>query len=78
MRKTDYSKKSLQLHKNKKGKLEIISKVRLKSKNDLSVAYTPGVAEPCRQIAKNPKDAYQYTIKGSSVAVVTNVQLFWD
>lgn len=72
MGKTDYFKKSLQVHKNKKGKLEVIPKVRLKSKNDLSIAYTPGVAEPCRQIAKNPKNAYQYTIKGNSVAVVTN------
>jgi malate dehydrogenase (oxaloacetate-decarboxylating) len=72
MGKTDYSKKSLQLHKNKKGKLEVVSKVQLRSKYDLSIVYTPGVAEPCRRIAKNPKDAYQYTIKGNSVAVVTN------
>ena len=68
----DYFKKSLELHKNKKGKLEIKSKVSLKNKNDLSIAYTPGVAEPCRQIAKNPLDVYKYTIKGNSVAVVTN------
>ena len=68
----DYFKKSLEVHKNKKGKLEIKSKVPLKNKNDLSIAYTPGVAEPCRQIAKNPLDAYKYTIKANSVAVVTN------
>ena len=68
----DYFKKSLELHKKKKGKLEIKSKFPLKNKNDLSIAYTPGVAEPCRQIAKNPLDVYKYTIKGNSVAVVTN------
>ncbi len=68
----DYFKKSLELHKKKKGKLEIKSKFPLKNKNDLSIAYTPGVAEPCRQIAKNPSDVYKYTIKGNSVAVVTN------
>lgn len=68
----DYFKKSLELHKKKKGKLEIKSKFPLKNKNDLSIAYTPGVAEPCRQIDKNPLDAYKYTIKGNSVAVVTN------
>jgi len=68
----DYFKKSLEIHKNKKGKLEIKSKLPLRNKNDLSIAYTPGVAEPCRQIAKNPLNAYKYTIKGNSVAVVTN------
>jgi len=68
----DYFKKSLELHKKKKGKLKIKSKFPLKNKNDLSIAYTPGVAEPCRQIAKNPLDVYKYTIKGNSVAVVTN------
>jgi len=68
----DYFKKSLALHKKKKGKLEIKSKVALENKNDLSIAYTPGVAEPCRKIFKNPSDVYQYTIKGNSVAVVTN------
>jgi len=68
----DYFKKSLELHKKKKGKLEIKSKFPLKNNNDLSTAYTPGVAEPCRQIAKNPADVYKYTIKGNSVAVVTN------
>ncbi len=68
----DYFKESLRLHKKEKGKLEIKSKFPLKNKTDLSIAYTPGVAEPCRQIAKNPANTYQYTIKGNSVAVVTN------
>jgi len=68
----DYYKKSLELHKKKKGKLEIKSKAPLRNKNDLSIAYTPGVAEPCRKIFKNPSDVYEYTIKGNSVAIVTN------
>jgi len=70
--KINYYKKSLLEHKKKKGKLAIVSKFSLKNKTDLSVAYTPGVAEPCRYIAKNPDDAYKYTIKANSVAVVTN------
>ena len=68
----DYYKKSLELHKKKKGKLEIKTKAPLRNKDDLSIAYTPGVAEPCRKIFKNSSDVYQYTIKGNSVAVVTN------
>ena len=68
----NYYKKSLELHKNKKGKLEIELKAPLNNKNDLSTAYTPGVAQPCLEIAKNPKEAYKYTIKANSVAVVTN------
>lgn len=71
-RKIDYFQKSLIEHKKKKGKIAIALKFPLKNKDDLSVAYTPGVAEPCKEIAKNPKDAYKYTIKGNSVAVVTN------
>jgi len=68
----NYAKKSLEVHRRKQGKLEIKSKLPLRNKTDLSIAYTPGVAEPCRRIARNPRDAYKYTIKGNSVAVVTN------
>ncbi len=68
----NYYKKSLELHQKQNGKLEIKSKVPLKNKTDLSIAYTPGVAEPCLKIAKNPAKAYKYTIKKNSVAVVTN------
>lgn len=69
----DYSKKSLEMHKLKKGKVAIISKFgRLKTKDDLSIAYTPGVAEPCREIAKDRSKAYDYTFKGNMVAVVTD------
>lgn len=68
----DYNKESLKLHQKLKGKLEIKSKVLLKTRSALSIAYTPGVAEPCRQIFKNKSSAYKYTIKSNSVAVVTD------
>ena len=70
--KHDYSKLSLELHKKNKGKLAIISKVPVKNKYDLSLAYTPGVAEPCKQIAKNINDVYTYTSKGNLIAVITD------
>lgn len=68
----DIQKESLLLHEKWKGKLEIISKAPVRTKYDLSVAYTPGVAEPCREIAKNRDDVYKYTMKGNLVAVVTD------
>ncbi|MEQ1502701.1 MAG: NADP-dependent malic enzyme [Myxococcota bacterium] len=54
------------------GKIEVIPTKPLRTQNDLSMAYTPGVAEPCRAIHRNPADAYRYTAKGNLVAVVTN------
>jgi len=68
----NYGKESLKKHQQTGGKLEIKSKFPLKNKTDLSIAYTPGVAQPCLEIARNLKDAYKYTIKKNSVAVVTN------
>lgn len=68
----DYGLKSLKMHKKHKGKLSINSKVRVKNKKDLSIAYTPGVAEPCRVIAKNKDKVYDYTIKGNTVAILTD------
>lgn len=68
----DYFKESLKLHKQWKGKIEIKSKVPLKTKDDLSVAYTPGVAEPCREIAKDPEAMYEYTQKGNTIAIITD------
>lgn len=64
--------KALKLHKDNQGKLEIISKVPVNTKEDLSLAYTPGVAEPCLKIKENYDDIYEYTSKGNIVAVVTN------
>ncbi|MBF0313704.1 MAG: hypothetical protein HQK50_06745 [Oligoflexia bacterium] len=54
------------------GKVEVISSKPCKTAKDLSLAYTPGVAEPCLEIAKNPQDAYKYTAKGNLVAVISN------
>lgn len=68
----DYYKKALEMHQEYKGKIEVVSKVPVKTREDLSIAYTPGVAEPCREIAKNPAAAYTYTAKGNLVAVVSN------
>ena len=64
--------KALQLHKEWNGKLETVSKIPVKSKEALSLAYTPGVAEPCKVIAKDKEAAYQYTIKANTVAVVSD------
>lgn len=68
----DYFEKAEQKHKEWRGKLEITSRAPLKTKDDLSVAYTPGVAEPCRRIAANPDDAYVYTRRSNMVAVITD------
>ena len=64
--------KALKLHKDNQGKLEVISNVPVNTKEDLSLAYTPGVAEPCLKIKENYDDIYEYTSKGNIVAVVTN------
>jgi malate dehydrogenase (oxaloacetate-decarboxylating) len=68
----NFSKQSLALHKKLKGKLEIKSKIAVRNKKDLSLAYTPGVAEACRFIAKNKSAVFDYTIKSNSVAIVTD------
>lgn len=68
----DVYQRALELHEKARGKLEITSKVPLKTAEDLSLAYTPGVAEPCRKIAKDKSEVYRYTSKGNTVAVVTD------
>lgn len=68
----DYSKLALELHEAKQGKISVVSKVELKDKHDLSIAYTPGVAEPCRKIAANKAEVYKYTSKGNLVAIVSD------
>ncbi len=68
----DYNSLSLKMHEENKGKVEVISKVRIKDRDDLSTAYTPGVAEPCRKIRDNKADVYKYTCKGNMVAVVSD------
>ena len=64
--------KALQLHEEWQGKLEIKSKARVKSGEDLALAYTPGVAEPCKLIAGDKELAYKYTIKSNTIAVVSD------
>jgi len=64
--------KALALHKEWNGKLETVSKSPVKSREDLSLAYTPGVAEPCKVIAKDKEAAYAYTMKANTVAVVSD------
>lgn len=64
--------KALLLHEEWAGKLEITSKAKVKTREDLALAYTPGVAEPCKVIAKDPQAAYRYTIKSNTVAVVSD------
>ena len=64
--------KALQLHEEWKGKLRVEAKMKVDSREALSMAYTPGVAEPCKNIHENPEDVYKYTMKGTFVAVVTD------
>ncbi|MDO5391101.1 MAG: malic enzyme-like NAD(P)-binding protein [Eubacteriales bacterium] len=68
----DFNQMSLKMHEENKGKVAIRSKVTVKTRDDLSTAYTPGVAEPCRKIAKDKMEAYRYTAKGNLVAVVSD------
>ncbi|MCQ2492086.1 MAG: NAD-dependent malic enzyme [Lachnospiraceae bacterium] len=64
--------KALKLHEEWNGKITTTSKCEVKSKEDLALAYTPGVAEPCKVIAKDPEAAYTYTIKSNTVAVISD------
>jgi malate dehydrogenase (oxaloacetate-decarboxylating) len=68
----DYFEESLNLHRTLKGKIRISPKMDVRSKDDLSLVYSPGVAAPCKAIAANPDDVYKYTIKSNTVAIVTD------
>ena len=68
----DYNQLAMELHEKNQGKIEVVSKVEVKTRDDLSTAYTPGVAEPCRKIRDNADDVYKYTAKGNLVAVVSD------
>ncbi|ATW25407.1 NAD(P)-dependent malic enzyme [Candidatus Formimonas warabiya] len=68
----DYAQEALRVHKELKGKLEIKSKAPVTNKDELSVAYTPGVAEPCKYIAQEKSLVYEYTMKSNYIAVVTD------
>ena len=64
----NYSEEALRVHEEKKGKIEVISKVKVENKDDLSVAYTPGVAQPCIKLSENKEDVYKYTSKSNMIA----------
>ncbi|MCU6748295.1 MULTISPECIES: NAD(P)-dependent malic enzyme [Lachnospiraceae] len=64
--------KALQMHEQWHGKLEITAKSHVNTREDLAIAYTPGVAEPCKVIAKDPEAAYKYTIKSNTIAVISD------
>ncbi len=68
----NFNELSLKMHEENKGKIAVCSKVSVKTRDDLSTAYTPGVAEPCRKIAEDKMNVYRYTAKGNLVAVVSD------
>lgn len=68
----DYFKQSLLLHKHLKGKISVLPKMSVRTKEDLSLVYSPGVAEPCLKIAEDNEAVYEYTMKGNTVAIVTD------
>lgn len=68
----DYAKESLKLHEQWKGKIEVVSRVPVKTKDDLSLAYTPGVAQPCLEIQKDPEKSYELTRRWNTCAVITD------
>ena len=70
--KMDYAKESLRLHKEWRGKIEVTARAKVDSKDALSLAYTPGVAQPCLEIQKNPELSYELTRRWNTVAVVTD------
>jgi len=68
----DYYEEALKLHEKYQGKIEVTSKVKLEDRDDLSIAYTPGVAQPCKEIFKDKKNVYRYTAKSNLVGVVSD------
>ena len=68
----DYYEEALELHEKYQGKIEVTSKVKLEDRDDLSIAYTPGVAQPCKEIFKDKKNVYRYTAKSNLVGVVSD------
>ena len=68
----DIKEKALIKHEEWQGKIEVVSRAKIETREDLSVAYTPGVAQPCLEIAKDPELAYKYTRRGNLVAVITD------
>ncbi len=69
---TSFKKEALDIHRKHRGKLETSTKVPVKNAHDLSLVYSPGVADPCEEIYRDKEKVYEYTMKGNSVAVVSN------
>ena len=75
----DYAKESLKMHYDLKGKIEVVSRAKVDSKDALSLAYTPGVAQPCLEIQKDVNKSYDLTRRWNTVAVVTELRyLDWE
>ena len=68
----DYAQKSLELHRQLRGKIEVVSRAKVDSREALSLAYTPGVAQPCLEIQKDINKSYELTRRWNTVAVVTD------
>ena len=68
----NFNELALEMHREHQGKIETVSRVKVETRDDLSTAYTPGVAEPCRKIHANPDDVYTYTLKSRTIAVVSD------
>lgn len=68
----DYNEAAMQMHREHRGKIEIKGKVQVKNRDELSTAYTPGVAEPCREIVRRPEAVWELTARGNFVAVVSD------
>ena len=74
----DYAKESLKMHYDLKGKIEVVSRAKVDSKDALSLAYTPGVAQPCLEIQKDVNKSYDLTRRWNTVAVVTDGTAYLD
>ena len=72
MNRMNYKEAALKMHEENRGKIEVISKIPVKTRDDLSTAYTPGVAQPCCEIRDHKEEVYRYTAKGNLVAVVSD------
>ena len=68
----NYYEEALRLHEEHRGKIQVTSKVKLEDRDDLSIAYTPGVAQPCKEIFKDKRTVYRYTAKSNLVGVVSD------
>ena len=68
----------LKLHSDNVGKISVVSKVPVKDPTDLSMAYTPGVAEACKEIVKEPQNVFRYTSRGNLLLWYQTVPQYWD